>query len=155
MVGCLQPLSRGSVHITAADPLAAPAIDSAYLTHPADVDVLVAGVTFCRRILATAPLRDAQRGAYDPPAELQTDEELAAFVRDKVESFNHAIGTAPMRPREGGGVVDSSLRVYGTRNLRVVRAFRFRSVLDTAEWRASSGRCVCPPLCEFDLLQLA
>jgi choline dehydrogenase-like flavoprotein len=32
----------------------------------------------------------------------------------------HPIGTAAMLPRSDGGVVDSSLKVYGTSNLRVV-----------------------------------
>ena len=34
----------------------------------------------------------------------------------------HPIGTVSMLPKELGGVVDSSLRVYGTSNVRVVDA---------------------------------
>jgi choline dehydrogenase-like flavoprotein len=42
---CLQyPVSRGSVHITSADPHAHPAVDPAFLAHPADAAVLAAGV---------------------------------------------------------------------------------------------------------------
>ncbi|TFY81197.1 hypothetical protein EWM64_g2815 [Hericium alpestre] len=122
MVGCLQPLSRGSVHTTSADPFSAPAIDPAYLKNPADVDVLVAGIKFCRRVIETKPLSDAQRGAYDPAASLHTDEELAEFVRAKTESFNHPLGTAAMLPREDRGIVDSNLKVYGTQNLQVADA---------------------------------
>ena len=34
----------------------------------------------------------------------------------------HPIGTAAMMSEELGGVVDSSLKIYGTRNVRVVDA---------------------------------
>ena len=34
----------------------------------------------------------------------------------------HIVGTAAMAPREMGGVVDGSLKVYGTTNLRVIDA---------------------------------
>jgi choline dehydrogenase-like flavoprotein len=35
---------------------------------------------------------------------------------------NHPIGTASMLPQNQGGVVDTSLKVYGTLNVRVVDA---------------------------------
>ena len=42
---CLQyPLSRGTVHIKSADPTEHPAIDPAFLAHPADAAVLAVGV---------------------------------------------------------------------------------------------------------------
>lgn len=42
---CLQyPLSRGTVHIKSADPKEHPAIDPAFLEHPADAAVLAASV---------------------------------------------------------------------------------------------------------------
>lgn len=36
--------------------------------------------------------------------------------------LTYGTGTAAMAPRAAGGVVDSTLNVYGTRNLRVVDA---------------------------------
>ncbi|TFY79282.1 hypothetical protein EWM64_g4733 [Hericium alpestre] len=103
-------------------PLAAPAIDPAYLKNPIDVDIVVAGLKFCRRMIATPPYSDAKCVAYDPPASMETDEQLAEFVRAKMEPFYHPISTAAMLPREHGGVVDPNLKVYGTKNLRFADA---------------------------------
>lgn len=42
---CLQyPVSRGTVHIKSSDPTEHPAVDPAFLAHPADAAVLAAGV---------------------------------------------------------------------------------------------------------------
>jgi choline dehydrogenase-like flavoprotein len=123
MVGLLHPLSRGSVHISSSDPLVNPDIDTGYLTNPLDVEVLIAGVKLMVKAAKTAPYSDAITGIYDPPQEaLSSDEKLAEWVRDKVEPFNHPIGTVPMLPKADGGVVDSKLKVYGTKNLRVADA---------------------------------
>lgn len=121
MVGLLHPLSRGSVHINSADPLAPPTIDPAYFSNPLDVDALVGGLRFCERLIKTPPYSEAKGIAYDPKAGM-TDEEMADFVRYKMEPFYHPIATASMLPREDGGVVDSKLRVYGVKGLRVVDA---------------------------------
>lgn len=43
-------------------------------------------------------------------------------MRDNCNTEHHPIATCSMLPRERGGVVDVGLRVYGTRNLRVVDA---------------------------------
>ncbi len=39
---------------------------------------------------------------------------------DHVETTWHSLGTAAMKPREEGGVVDKRLNVFGTQNLKVV-----------------------------------
>lgn len=113
------PLSRGTVHICSADPLMPPAIDPGYLTHETDIDVMVEGVKFARKLMVTGPLGQ-HHVEHVHPRPVQSDNELREFCRRHTASTWHPLGTASMRPREDGGVVDSKLLVYGTKNLRVV-----------------------------------
>ncbi|KAL4262831.1 GMC oxidoreductase family protein [Pleurotus pulmonarius] len=123
--GYMHPSSRGSVHLASSDPLAPPAIDIGFLNNESDamamVDILkcVIGVATQEPLASTIAKRTA------PSPELTSDEDLLSYVRATVAGGQHPIGTAIMAPRELGGVVDSSLKVYGTSNLRVVDASIF------------------------------
>lgn len=119
MAGILHPLSRGSVHIGSSDPFAAPLIDPAFLKDPLDTRLLVKIVTLCRELAGSDAYKMANPVPYDPPSDMD-GEELEKWVRSIVSSFFHPIGTAIMLPKEDGGVVDPRLKVYGTKNLRVV-----------------------------------
>lgn len=122
MITLLHPLSRGSVHITSADPTARPDIDPAYFKNPLDLDVMVRSVRFAQKIVATPPYAAVRATPYDPPAEAESDAAVREWCRTRVEPLYHPIGTASMLPKADGGVVDASLKVYGTKNLRVVDA---------------------------------
>lgn len=50
---------------------------------------------------------------------------VSRYARASLQSIKHPIGTCAMAPQDLGGVVDSSLKVYGTANLRVVDASIF------------------------------
>ena len=43
----------------------------------------------------------------------------AENIKQNVSTTWHACGTCSMLPREKGGVVDTHLKVYGTKNIRV------------------------------------
>ncbi|KIM77083.1 GMC oxidoreductase [Piloderma croceum F 1598] len=118
----LHPVSRGSVHIASSDPLASPAIDPKYLSRDYDLHALTHVVRFIQKITKTGPLACQISGSLVPPADAETDEQLRTYIKSNIATVFHPIGTAAMAPREIGGVVDPSLRVYGTKNLRVVDA---------------------------------
>lgn len=56
------------------------------------------------------------------PSRNATDAQWKSFVEGSITPVQHGVGTASLMPRELGGVVDPALRVYGTRNVRVVDA---------------------------------
>ncbi|KAA1467686.1 alcohol oxidase [Dentipellis sp. KUC8613] len=119
----LHPLSRGTVHIASPDPFAYPAIDSDCFKNPIDLEIMMNAVKFAVKVASTAPYYSQGQRVHDPPAEvLNDDDALREWCRNSVQTAFHPLGTAAMLPRADGGVVDPSLKVYGTRNLRVVDA---------------------------------
>ncbi|KAI9433324.1 GMC oxidoreductase [Lactarius indigo] len=114
------PWSRGTVHATSPDPLAPPALDPHYFEDEFDLQNMVEVVKFTRRLATTSPLSDIIAREHNPGPEVQTDEEIIAWVKQFTNSIAHTSGTCSMLPRNKGGVVDPRLKVYGTHNLRVV-----------------------------------
>jgi choline dehydrogenase-like flavoprotein len=146
------PLSRGSVHVTKSSAslsgtktsTTGPAelgleIDPNYMSHPLDVEILARHVQFVESVVAATagPLAtclkqtsDAKRSPALPagPAAFAGEkglERARAYVRDTTVGAFHWTSSCSMLPREKGGVVDSQLRVYGCRNLRVCDASIF------------------------------
>ncbi|KAF7373955.1 alcohol dehydrogenase [Mycena sanguinolenta] len=115
----VKPLSRGTVHINSTDPLVPPVIDPKYLSAPHDKFAFAKGVQFTRTIVDTEPLKSIIVGPVVPDATVQTDEDFVNYVNTISVSEHHFVGTSAMTPRSEGGVVDPSLVVYGTSNVRV------------------------------------
>lgn len=119
MFGTMYPMSRGSVHVQSADPLAPPQIDLGFLSHPADVDVLAAAAGFIDRVFQSDKVRNRilERVSPSPSVDLQNRDEARQFIREHIVTYHHALGTCSM-----GQVVDERLRVRGVQRLRVVDA---------------------------------
>ena len=127
LIALTSPLSRGRVHIASADPRAHPTIDPAYLAHPVDAEILAWHLQFVPSLAATRPLANHFKlGGSQIPDRASVDladlDAARAHVRGHTISNNHGASSCAMMPRELGGVVDTSLRVYGVRRLRVIDA---------------------------------
>ncbi|KAI4158222.1 MAG: hypothetical protein LQ342_007669 [Letrouitia transgressa] len=122
------PFSRGSVHITSSSPLAYPAVDPNYLSHPLDAYIVGQGLLHLQQVARTPPLSTHLKNGgtvYQPGFYKLDEKNVEDFVRRKFASEYHPIGTCSMLPRHRGGVVDERLKVYGTENVRVVDASIF------------------------------
>jgi choline dehydrogenase-like flavoprotein len=112
-------LSRGSVHINSSSASDHPVINPNYFSVPFDVKVATAGTSFLRKIAAAPPYAAIISAEILPGhgVNLQNYTTTIGFSPEY-----HPVGTASMLPKNQGGVVDSSLKVYGTSNVRVVDA---------------------------------
>lgn len=117
----LRPASRGTITLVSADPFAAPKIQPNYLSAPADLPPLLAGLKVVRQLVQTAPFAPYRGAEVWPGQALQSDQELVDFIRQRVETLYHPVGTCKMGA-DPLAVVDSQLRVHGVEGLRVVDA---------------------------------
>jgi choline dehydrogenase len=120
-VGPLRSQSRGWVRLASAEPRDKPKIFFNYMSRPEDWQEMRACVRLTREIVAQ-PAFDRYRAREIQPGEaVQTDGQIDAFVRAKVESAFHPSCSCRMgNPAERLTVVDPSTRVVGVDALRVV-----------------------------------
>jgi choline dehydrogenase len=114
--GVVRPKSRGHLRLTGPNPLDPIEIEANFLSHPDDLQAMIACVELCREIGNSAALRPfAKREVM--PGDLK-GAALERFIRDGVITYSHETCTAKMG-RDPLSVVDGQLRVYGIDHLRV------------------------------------
>jgi choline dehydrogenase-like flavoprotein len=120
------PFSRGTSHITSPNVEDKPIWDPQYNSEKIDMDLLASGVQFVEKLIDTKPfssiLKPNGKRLQNHGRDLESARDV---VRSRQISVFHLSGSASMRPKEAGGVVDTRLRVYGVGNLRVVDASVF------------------------------
>jgi choline dehydrogenase len=117
----LYPKSRGRIMLSGPDPRAPPLIDPKLLQVDEDIRPLIRAIKLSRRILATPNFARYRASEIAPGTSVQSDEEIAHFIRSTSYTVHHQVGTCRM----GGGadaVVDPQLKLLGLSGLRVVDA---------------------------------
>ena len=117
----VRPDSRGTIMARSADPTEKPVITPNYLSDPADVRVLIAGVRFTRQIFATPAIAAYSTMEMLPGSDVATDKDLLDYARRNGSTLYHPVGTCRMGDGPAA-VVDSRLRVHGLQGLRVADA---------------------------------
>ena len=119
----LRPESRGAVRLASPDPGAKPLIHPNMLTRDNDWVTLRAGVRTLRELARQTPMRPFIGGETGPAPEGSSDPEIDAHIRASATTFRHTLGTCKMGlVSDPAAVVDTDLRVFGIKSLRVVDA---------------------------------
>ncbi|KAL7420883.1 hypothetical protein Q5752_004837 [Cryptotrichosporon argae] len=121
-VALQHPFSRGQVIITSTSAFTSPQINPEYFSIPYDLEILDYGSLYVRDTLVkSAPLSDVMITEQLPGATV-SGATLSNYTRNNAGTEYHPLGTCAMLPQASGGVVDTTLTVYGTANVRVVDA---------------------------------
>ena len=120
-VGPMHPKSRGRISLASANYRDAPRIHFNYLEAEDDRSEFRAGLRLTRKIISQAAFDPYRGDEIQPGADKTDDADLDAFVRARVESAYHPVGTCRMGS-DSNSVVDKDAKVRGVDGLRVVDA---------------------------------
>ncbi|HEX9834423.1 MAG TPA: GMC family oxidoreductase N-terminal domain-containing protein [Mycobacterium sp.] len=115
----LRPDSEGYVNVTSADPGAPLDIEPNFLATPRDRRIFVTAFRMVRDLFTRAPIADYLVGETRPGIYVTDDDAIIDAALDQGYCGYHAVGTCAMGPNDED-VVDSTLRVRGVHNLRVM-----------------------------------
>ena len=120
-MGSMRSPSRGRIQVKSKDPRQHPSILFNYMAHEQDWREFRDGIRITREIMAQSALDPYRGREISPGAELQTDAELDAFIREHAETAYHPSCSCKMG-EDDMAVVDGQGRVHGVQGLRVVDA---------------------------------
>ncbi len=122
-VGSMRSPSRGRIKITSRDPKAHPSLLFNYMSHPQDWEEFRAGIRLTRDIMHQRALDPYRGRELAPGINVQSDDELDAFIRDKAETAYHPSCSCAMgASTDPMAVVNAFGQVHGLESLRVIDA---------------------------------
>ncbi|KPJ15961.1 Glucose dehydrogenase [acceptor] [Papilio machaon] len=123
----LRPKSKGFIQLRSSSPYDYPYIYPNYLTEEEDVKTLIEGVKIAVALSRTKAFQRhgsvLNKHVFPACTKMQryTDEYWECMIRQYTCTIYHPVGTAKMGPFwDPEAVVDSELRVYGVKGLRVI-----------------------------------
>ncbi|OQE00866.1 hypothetical protein PENVUL_c045G05736 [Penicillium vulpinum] len=124
VVDLLHPQSKsGYVRLNSIDPREQPDINLNYFTDELDILALREGVRFVDDILMNGDgMKEIIAEDFPWPMARESDEEMDRLILDRAQTGYHPCGTARLSHDIDHGVVDSELKVYGAKRLRIVDA---------------------------------
>lgn len=120
-VGPMRSMSRGRIKLKSKDPYDAPSIFFNYMSEERDWQEFRSAVRLTREIMRQPALAEYCGDEIQPGIEVQSDEQIDAFIREHAETAYHPCGSCAMGSDEMA-VVDAQGRVHGMQQLRVVDA---------------------------------
>ncbi|SCB18503.1 GMC family oxidoreductase [Rhizobium hainanense] len=125
----LRPGSIGRVALKSADPGDKPSILYNFFRGDSTMDVLRKGIRLARKITAQTPFAPHLDAEIDPGPDTDSDGALDAFIRERVSTLFHPVGTCAMGRGERSVVDPATMRVHGVKGLRVVDASIMPSIV--------------------------
>lgn len=117
----MRPESRGEIALASANIRDAPLIRPNYLQTETDRRFFVDSIRFAREILAQEPMASELAAEYWPGPDVQSDDELLAYLREMASTIFHPCGTVRMGD-DSGAPLTPDLRLRGVGGVRVVDA---------------------------------
>ncbi|MEY2904125.1 MAG: hypothetical protein RJA52_141 [Bacteroidota bacterium] len=117
----IKPFSRGTLTLNPQNPNGAPIIDPSYFSDERDVKTMIKGYKLTELILSQWAFQPFRGAPFLPDKKLNSEDEIADFLRTNCETLYHPVGTCKMGVDEQS-VVDPYLKVHGLQRLRVVDA---------------------------------
>lgn len=122
MTCLLTPKSRGRLYLKNSDPKTPPIIDPHYLSDPTDLEEMLIGFKKARYLLSQPAFKENFFSELEPGANVETDEQIKAYIRERAETVYHPVGTCKMGQDAMSVVSPISLKVHGLVNVRVIDA---------------------------------
>ena len=116
----LHPKTRGTVSLSSADPNDVPVIQPNFLKEKEDLEQLIKGGKLVFKIMEQQALKKITQ-ANGIPLNRTSEDALVDHIKKTLETVYHPVGTCKMG-NDLLAVVDSTLKVHGIENLRVVDA---------------------------------
>lgn len=116
-----RPHSRGEIKLRDPEGRFPPRIRANYMTHDEDWRMMMDGWRLAKQIVATDPFKSIIEEVHLPGPEVQTDADVAEYIRNNASTIYHPCSTCRMGV-DDMAVTTPDLKVRGIEGLRVVDA---------------------------------